>query len=554
MSTALLSGVSGMKAHQKMIDVAGNNLANLNTTAFKASRVTFADLLSQTIAEASQPTGAMGGTNPMQLGSGVKLASVDRNMAQGSLVYTGEPLDVAIEGKGYFVVNDGQQDVYTRVGGFAVDSEYYLVDPGTGYRVQRTGSEGVADGFQDGSNSAIRVPYDMPVPPKSTEEITYNGNLSSDEIFTTTPTNMLSSVAEYTEGGAGALDATKLVDLDQATGTIIGGDIEITGADNNGTPIDGLLSTSYGGAIDANTSVGDLLAAINALYTGSTATITNGEIRLTDTQSGYSLTDVKLSLTGATGDLALPKYFRLTPGSTMVGNTNIQIFDSQGVSHNLAGSFIRTDTANMWDFVVTEISGDVDLVDRRIHGMTFLANGNYGGLDETIADTATLEMKFAADPATTRTISVNLGAVGKNDGVSQTGGATLVSAAKQDGYPSGGLSSISVTREGVLVGVFTNGERKDLASMKIAVFQNAAGLEAIGGNYFTASANSGDPVPTKGQSGGAGAVHGGSLEGSNVDIAAQFVALIQAQNGYQANARTIKVTNDMLRELTNLVR
>ena len=100
MSYALSSGVTGLQAHQQMLDVAGNNLANVNTTAFKASRIGFAELLSQTLAQASQPTDRVGGTNPQQMGSGVGVASITPNMTQGSIVNTGNPLDVAIEGAG----------------------------------------------------------------------------------------------------------------------------------------------------------------------------------------------------------------------------------------------------------------------------------------------------------------------------------------------------------------------------------------------------------------------------------------------------------------------
>src|SRR3990167_8131466 len=103
MADALLAGVSGMKAHQKMIDVAGGNLANVNTTAYKGSRVRFSDLLSETLKDASQPTSTVGGSNPQQVGSGVKLSSVDRDMSQGSLLTTGQPLDMAVEGAGYLI-------------------------------------------------------------------------------------------------------------------------------------------------------------------------------------------------------------------------------------------------------------------------------------------------------------------------------------------------------------------------------------------------------------------------------------------------------------------
>src|SRR3972149_6907466 len=122
MSFALSSGVTGLQAHQKMLDVAGHNLANVNTTAFKASRIIFAELLAETIKKASQPTSSVGGTNPQQMGTGVSVAGISPNMAQGNIVNTGNPLDLAMEGEGYFVVSDGQQNFYTRAGAFAVDA------------------------------------------------------------------------------------------------------------------------------------------------------------------------------------------------------------------------------------------------------------------------------------------------------------------------------------------------------------------------------------------------------------------------------------------------
>ncbi len=142
MSYALSSGVTGLLANQKMLDVAGNNLANINTTAFKASRVNFSALLGQTLAQASQPTGTIGGTNPEQIGSGVGVTSITPDTGQGSIVDTGNDLDMAIDGSGYFVVSDGGGDEYTRAGTFGVDANGFLVDTATGYRVQRVGTTG----------------------------------------------------------------------------------------------------------------------------------------------------------------------------------------------------------------------------------------------------------------------------------------------------------------------------------------------------------------------------------------------------------------------------
>jgi len=111
-----------------------------------------------------------------------------------------------------------------------------------------------------------------------------------------------------------------------------------------------------------------------------------------------------------------------------------------------------------------------------------------------------------------------------------------------------------VNNEGILIGAFSNGIKKNIAVLQIALFQNPSGLESMGGGYFIPSANSGEPVGTQAMTGGGGTVHGGALEKSNTDVATEFVSLIQAQNGFQANARTIRVANEILRELSNLIR
>jgi flagellar hook protein FlgE len=560
MSDALLAGVSGMKAHQQMIDVAGNNLANVSTTGFKSSRVRFSDLLSETLKDASQPTASSGGTNPLQIGGGVRLSRIDIDMAQGSLQTTGQPLDMAIEGSGYFVLNDGARDLYTRVGSFAVDADFCLVDPNTGYRVQRIGSEGVVEGFQNPSSSAIRVPYDVALAAKPTETVWYNGNLSADQGAAST-TSLASGVEYTTSSRIGASADTLLTDLAQGGATLVNGDVIVV----NGTRRDGSAVTNqefacFSGGVSK--TVGDLLDFINAKFADpadptdqwSVATIENAQIRLADSESGYSLTDLDLSMkAGSAGALELPDYFKAEEvGGDLSHHTNIEVFDSLGVSHVLEAAFVKTDNPNKWDMVLTSITGDVDVVTRRISGITFLNDGTFGALEDPAANS--FAMKFAHDPGTVANIKVDLGTPGTMNGLSQVGGQATAAPSQQDGYTAGWLSNVSVTREGVVLGVFTNGVRKDIAALKLATFQNPAALLAQGNNYFTSSANSGEAIPTRGLSGSAGAVQGGSLEKSNVDVATEFVNLIQAQNGFLANSRTIRIGNDMLQQLTQLIR
>jgi flagellar hook protein FlgE len=146
-----------------------------------------------------------------------------------------------------------------------------------------------------------------------------------------------------------------------------------------------------------------------------------------------------------------------------------------------------------------------------------------------------------------------MGTSGQFDGLTQLAGSSTAVARGQDGYAGGRLSSVSVNNEGILIGAFSNGIKKDIAALQIALFQNTAGLESVGNGYFIPSANSGEAVATQAMTAGAGTVHGGALEKSNADVATEFVNMINAQNGFQANARTIRIAEDILRELTNLI-
>ncbi len=564
MSFALSAAVTGLQAHQKMLDVSGNNLANVNSTAFKASRITFSELLSETMKKASQPTANLGGTNPQQMGSGVGVAGISPNMIQGNIVNTGNPLDLAIEGEGYFVLSDGQQSIYTRAGVFAVDADSNLIDPATGYLVQRIGQTGEADGFQTPGDTIVHVPYDAAMSANSTSQIKVAGNLSADATFTKGPqTQLLSSSITYTtNSGTVAAIATEIDQLDQfgggsGTGGQLGagesGTIAISGYHKDGTA----FSSGQTFTVNQGTTMGDFVTHLNNnVLSDATASLVNGQIRITDNSSGYSKTDLALSYSG-NGSFTTPGYFELlTVGGEEAKNVSITIFDSQGGRHVLTGVFVRTDTPNTWDAVLSSVTGDIHEItpeDRRIENITFSAgDGSYSGLSGS--DLSQFLITFAHDTANPQTVDVWMGSVGKMDGLTQFKGSSTAVAREQDGYEAGSLSTVSVNNEGIVIGAFSNGIKKNIAALQIALFQNTSGLESAGGGYFSPSANSGGAVATQARTGGAGVIHGGALEKSNADVATEFVNLIQAQNGFQANARSIRVANDILRELSNLIR
>jgi flagellar hook protein FlgE len=178
-----MSGVSGVRGHQTLLDVVGNNIANVNTVGFKKSNVTFQDLMYQTSKGASAPGEARGGINPMQVGLGVNVAAIETIHSQGQLQFTGNRTDMAVEGDGYYVVSDGTEQLYTRAGNFILDANGNLVQSGTGFMVKGFGmtvDPNDPSSYTMGSNlTDINIPVGQKIPAKATELTGYRCNLDS---------------------------------------------------------------------------------------------------------------------------------------------------------------------------------------------------------------------------------------------------------------------------------------------------------------------------------------------------------------------------------------
>lgn len=179
MLRSLYSGISGLQAHQQMLDVTGNNIANVNTVGFKASAVQFEDTLSQLMTGATAPGANQGGSNPAQIGLGVKVAAISTNFTQGSAESTGKPTDLMLNGDGFFVLNNGQGSVYTRAGDFDFDSNGTLVAP-NGYPVQGWTADANGNIDQNGALGNIVLPKNTVVGAKDTTTTSFTGNLPSD--------------------------------------------------------------------------------------------------------------------------------------------------------------------------------------------------------------------------------------------------------------------------------------------------------------------------------------------------------------------------------------
>jgi len=566
MAGALQTAVLGMRAYQEMLDVSGHNIANADTVAFKESRITFADVFSRTLRQGTAPSGSLGGTNPIQIGQGVTVAGVDKNMSQGGFTASGKDFDIAIDGEGFFTVSDADQFLYTRDGTFDVDTEGVLVDTSTGYLVQRIGTVGEQNGFQVAGDASISIPYNTELPGTHTTLIDFKGNLSAgDKAATSTRLQGTGSPYTLTAGGL-ASAGTEFADVDQLNGFTDGDTIDISGRQRDGTAV--AATFTYGGGGDG-TTLGDLLASIETAFGGGsavTASMDEGKIVLADDQAGYSLLDLELNCAVSGLEDTMPADFDyLDVGGVAAQTTNISIYDRQGQTHSLTASFVRQSSdRNVWDLVINGCAGTDRVTDRRIAGIRFDDTGTYQGIngEDGFGNLATDPgfEEFDSDfsvlfPAigTEQALAADFGRIGFHDGLFQLGGESSAGATMQDGYGRGSLQSITIDGSGLIRGTFSNGVTLDIASMRLAVFDNVGGLQTIGSNYYAATPAAGSIIYSRGMEGRAGRVRQNVLEDSNVDIAREFTRLIVAQRGFQVNSRTVGVTNNMFQNLTMLV-
>src|SRR5690349_10038085 len=260
MSSSLYSALSGLQAHESWIGVIGNNLANASTAGFKSSHATFADQFSQTLRFASMPSGTSGGRNPMQVGLGVSLADIGRDMSQGALTNTGRVFDLALSGKGNFMLSDRIHTLYTRVGTFGLDGSSRLVDQRTGYLVLGQNGQG------------ITVDSTSLFPPSPTTSASFTGNLPAQ--VTGPLAQVLTSTGAFADGTQASVTGANAGPYAVPVGETWTMDLVVSG----GVP-QKVSVTSTTGTVTAQ----DIVNAINALpSSGVTAAVAgNGSVTVT---------------------------------------------------------------------------------------------------------------------------------------------------------------------------------------------------------------------------------------------------------------------------------
>lgn len=554
MSTSLSAGLSGLLAHQRKLDVVGNNLANVNTTGYKARRTQFADMIYQTVKPVTGASTTSSGTGAVQIGSGVRVSQVGIRFGQGTLQETGGEFDFAVDGGGFFVLNGpSSRNLFTRDGAFQLDSDGILVDAGSGLSVQRLGTLGDIDGpgvgFQTPGDSRIRIPFGSQIPGIATAEMELQGNL--DASAAKPEARSLISAAPMLEGGVPATGATLLNDLDTIIDPFVPGDqLNIAGTDADGTPVSSSL------AVDGTTTIDDLLTAISAAFGGATATVdADGGLTLTADATGESLLSMDMEGdAGNTGSLnTAAHYMRIGEEGNegAVIDSSVEIFDSQGRAHIVRLQYQKI-ADNEWNLSakLDEASGQV--IDGQVQRIRFGEDGSYQQVESIGLGDARFIFQFdgLANP---QEITLELGTPNQFNGLTQTSNPSATRIT-QNGFPAGELLEASVTEDGIIEGIASNGRRVQVAQVAMATFQNQNGLDVLGSNQFGESATSGTANIGSATTGGRGAIRIGQLEASTVDVALEFTQLIVAQRGFSASARTITVTDEVLQELNGIVR
>jgi flagellar hook protein FlgE len=279
---------------------------------------------------------------------------------------------------------------------------------------------------------------------------------------------------------------------------------------------------------------------------------TDGSMKIYgDAGEDYALSNIAIRETGNDPFNTVMTFNEIQKAKDVTHSTSITVYDAVGESHILTMEFKKTSIRNQWEWEVT-MGGNEIISSGNTGTVTFNTDGS---LNSFIYDNGVSALEF--EPGTgadTMKIQFEMGEPGSFGGVTQFSSLSTTVANAQDGYANGDLVNINIDKTGKITGVFSNGINQTMAQIVMAKFNNPNGLYREGNNMFTASANSGLPIYVTAGENIQSEIIPGSLEMSNVDLAREFTDMILAQRGYQANARVITTSDDLLNELVNIKR
>jgi flagellar hook protein FlgE len=497
-------GLSGLAAASSDLDVIGNNIANANTIGFKSGTAVFADLYANSVATAVNN----------QIGLGTQLAEVQQQFSQGTLNSTGQALDVAINGNGFFQMSDNGSLTYSRNGVFQINKEGQITN------AQGLQLMGYAANSAGIINSAQTVPLTVPtqnIAPAETTTVGAQFNLDAQALAT------VGTVATPSTTNTGTLVSDGVTVLSAAATNSDNYTITFT----TGTP------PTY--TVTDNTASPATTTAPAPYTAGSPILLGTGqEVTLTGTPGANDTVTVANTT------------FNQNSQTSFNYSNNFTAYDSLGGSQQVDYYFSKTSSGD-WDVYAGVAGSTASLVGTA----QFNSNGTLTNVTSVTPTTISGALQFSIPNSdgsgTPQTITLNL------TGTTQYGGQTgLNSAPTNNGYASGQLTSFSIGANGVITGTYSNQQTAALGQVVLANFNDPNGLIDLGNNEYEATQASGQAQV--GVAGGTnlGVLDGGAVEDSNVDLTDSLVDLITAQRNYQANAQTIKTQQTVDQTLLNL--
>lgn len=550
MMRGMYAGVSGLKTHQTRMDVIGNNIANVNTVAFKSSSVTFQDMLYQNLSGASGANAitGVGGVNAKQVGLGVTLGATNINITgAGAAETTGRGFDIRLtdsNSTNFFIVNNGSENVFTRSGSFYVDGAGNLAMTSTGYTVMGWQVDPVTGEVVKDTVSALRImkPENMTSPPEATTDATMSGVIDKNDPDVSSDTGLVKNLNFYDKLGYSytARFAIKKVD-DKGNFTV---------------ELDSILDSNGNAIIDADTARNDQLAAL--FGTPRTQTV---DYKL---QKNFVFDQGKMYYVDGAGKRSKLTYNQQTMTYTdNATQTNYSLKDVFGVSQDMMERLNAKPPKATLPNNFNGMSNTLQITDNRVaYDLEFspadgtfvgIGGGNNASVVLNLAGSGLFQNNNFENITIDFSKTQNTNNGGKSTVSMDTGNVNDKSLGK--GKKLGDLIGLSVDNNGKIFGSYDNGNTELLGQIAVAQFANASGLEKLGDNCYGTTLNSGDfdgiglEVSADGSK-----MTSGELEMSNVDLSQEFTNMIVTQRGFQANSRIITTSDTMLEELVNLKR